>query len=174
MTEALRLGIRYMFDEMHLHRISANYMPHNTPSAAVLKRLGFTVEGYARDYLQIEGRWQDHILTSLLESRLESAVTLDDLDGVVAAPGNHVVLFENDRVRVLKTTIPAGTVTPLHTHLTPTLQYVLSGSHFIRRGEDGETMFDTRADPDFVLPQVQFAEPSRGTRSRTPATTTSS
>jgi quercetin dioxygenase-like cupin family protein len=85
-------------------------------------------------------------------------MTLDDLDGVDAAPGNHVVLFENDRVRVLKTTIPAGTVTPLHTHLTPTLQYVLSGSHFIRRGEDGETMFDTRADPDFVLPQVQFAE----------------
>jgi ribosomal-protein-alanine N-acetyltransferase len=67
MTEALRLGIRYMFDEMHLHRISANYLPHNTPSAAVLKRLGFTVEGYARDYLRIDGRWQDHILTSLLD-----------------------------------------------------------------------------------------------------------
>ena len=67
MTEALRLGIRYMFDEMHLHRISANYLPHNTPSAAVLKRIGFTVEGYARDYLRIDGRWQDHILTSLLD-----------------------------------------------------------------------------------------------------------
>jgi ribosomal-protein-alanine N-acetyltransferase len=66
MTEALRLGIAYMFGEMNLHRISANYLPHNTRSAAVLKRLGFTVEGYARDYLQIDGRWQDHILTSLL------------------------------------------------------------------------------------------------------------
>jgi ribosomal-protein-alanine N-acetyltransferase len=66
MTEALRLGIDYMFGEMHLHRISANYLPHNTRSAAVLKRLGFTVEGYARDYLLIEGRWQDHILTSLI------------------------------------------------------------------------------------------------------------
>jgi hypothetical protein len=41
---------------------------------------------------------------------------LDDLDGVDAAPGNHVVLFENDRVRVLRTTIPVGTVTLLHTH----------------------------------------------------------
>ena len=86
-------------------------------------------------------------------------MTLDDLDGVTAAPGIHVVLFENDRVRVLRTTIPAGTVTPLHTHLTPTLQYVLSGSHFIRRDEAGAIMFDTRADADFVLPQVQFAEP---------------
>lgn len=66
MTEALRLGIDYMFGEMNLHRIQANYLPHNTRSAAVLKRLGFTVEGYARDYLMIEGRWQDHILTSLI------------------------------------------------------------------------------------------------------------
>ena len=66
MTEALRLGIRYMFDEMNLHRISANYLPHNTSSAAVLKRLGFTVEGFARDYLLIDGHWEDHILTSLL------------------------------------------------------------------------------------------------------------
>jgi [ribosomal protein S5]-alanine N-acetyltransferase len=66
MTEALRLGIDYMFGEMHLHRISANHLPDNTRSAAVLKRLGFAVDGYARDYLMIGGRWQDHILTSLL------------------------------------------------------------------------------------------------------------
>ncbi len=66
MTEALRLGIAYMFDEMHLHRISANYLPHNTRSAELLRRLGFTVEGTAKDYLRIEGRWQDHVLTSLL------------------------------------------------------------------------------------------------------------
>jgi len=66
MTDALRLGIGYMFDEMRIHRISANYLPNNTASGAVLKRLGFTVEGYARDYLRIDGTWQDHILTSLL------------------------------------------------------------------------------------------------------------
>ena len=86
-------------------------------------------------------------------------MTVDDLDGVTAAPGNHAVLFENDRVRVIRTTIPAGTVTPLHTHLTPTLQYIDSGSHFVRRDEAGATMFDTRTDPGFVLPQVQFAAP---------------
>jgi len=66
MTGALRLGIEYMFGEMNLHRISANFVPHNAPSGAVLKRLGFAVDGYARDYLMIDGRWQDHILTSLL------------------------------------------------------------------------------------------------------------
>ncbi|MFL5672335.1 MAG: hypothetical protein ACJ77C_09615 [Chloroflexota bacterium] len=85
-------------------------------------------------------------------------MTADDLDGVTAAPGNHKVIFENERVRVIRTTIPVGTLTPLHTHLTPTLQYVVSGSHFIRRDEGAAVMFDTRADPDYVLPQVQFAE----------------
>jgi len=74
MTEALRLGIDYMFGEMNLHRISANYLPHNTRSAAALKRLGFAVEGYARDYLMIEGRWQDHILTSLLNPAWEPPI----------------------------------------------------------------------------------------------------
>jgi hypothetical protein len=86
-------------------------------------------------------------------------VTLDELDGVAAAPGNHKVIFENDEVRVIETTIAAGEVTPLHTHLAPTLLYVLSGSHFIRRDEQGATMVDTRATPDFVLPRVFCNEP---------------
>ncbi len=84
----------------------------------------------------------------------------DEMDGAIAAPDHHKVLFENDAVRVLETTIRAGDVTPLHTHLTPTVLYVVSGSHFIRRDEHGGTMLDTRADPDFVLPRVQYAPPT--------------
>jgi ribosomal-protein-alanine N-acetyltransferase len=66
MTEALTAAIAYMFDELGLHRIMANYMPHNAKSAAVLKRLGFVIEGQARDYLRINGAWRDHVLTSLI------------------------------------------------------------------------------------------------------------
>jgi ribosomal-protein-alanine N-acetyltransferase len=44
----------------------ANYMPHNTRSAAVLKRLGFVIEGQASDYVRINGQWRDHVLTSLV------------------------------------------------------------------------------------------------------------
>jgi ribosomal-protein-alanine N-acetyltransferase len=65
MTEALETALHFMFAEMNFHRITANYMPRNQRSANVLKRLGFTVEGYARDYLLINGNWEDHILTSL-------------------------------------------------------------------------------------------------------------
>jgi hypothetical protein len=84
-------------------------------------------------------------------------MTLDELDGVTAAPGNHSVLFENDQVRVIETRIAAGELTPLHTHLAPTVMYVLSGSHFIRRDENGATMVDTRATPDFVLAKVSYS-----------------
>lgn len=66
MAEALKAGIDYMFNDIGLHRIMANYMPHNDRSARVLERLGFVVEGKAKDYLRINGRWEDHILTSLV------------------------------------------------------------------------------------------------------------
>jgi ribosomal-protein-alanine N-acetyltransferase len=65
MAEALKAAIAYMFDEWRLHRLMAAYMPHNVRSANVLKKLGFAVEGHARDYLRIAGRWEDHVLTAL-------------------------------------------------------------------------------------------------------------
>lgn len=65
LSEILPLGIDYVFDTLKLHRIQANYMPHNVRSGKLLRRLGFVVEGYARDYLMIAGKWEDHVLTSL-------------------------------------------------------------------------------------------------------------
>lgn len=65
MREALTGAIAYVFDEMKLHRIMANYLPVNERSGQLLRRLGFTVEGYARDYLMIAGEWQDHVMTAL-------------------------------------------------------------------------------------------------------------
>jgi [ribosomal protein S5]-alanine N-acetyltransferase len=65
MTEAVGRGIEFAFTEMNVHRIMANYVPGNLKSAAVLSRLGFVVEGYARDYLCLNGIWQDHVMTSL-------------------------------------------------------------------------------------------------------------
>lgn len=83
---------------------------------------------------------------------------IDELDGVMVAPHNHKVIFENEHVRVLETTIAAGEKTPLHTHLRPTLLYVLSESHFIRRDENGETMRDTRAEHEVPQTKVHFVE----------------
>jgi ribosomal-protein-alanine N-acetyltransferase len=49
-----------------MHRIMASYMPRNARSEAVLERLGFQKEGFAKDYLLINGKWEDHNLTSLV------------------------------------------------------------------------------------------------------------
>lgn len=66
MREVLSAGIDYLFREHGLHRIMACYMPVNQRSGALLERLGFEQEGFARAYLMINGRWEDHILTSLI------------------------------------------------------------------------------------------------------------
>ncbi|AOV97242.1 ribosomal-protein-alanine acetyltransferase [Edwardsiella hoshinae] len=65
MYEGLQAAIRYMQRQQRMHRIMANYMPHNQRSGALLQRLGFEKEGYAKNYLLINGKWQDHVLTAL-------------------------------------------------------------------------------------------------------------
>jgi ribosomal-protein-alanine N-acetyltransferase len=69
MTEALRAVLRHAFGPMGLHRVMANHMPANRRSARVLKGLGFRREGLAKNYLRIAGRWEDHVLTSLVNPR---------------------------------------------------------------------------------------------------------
>ncbi|WP_437677464.1 GNAT family N-acetyltransferase [Sorangium sp. So ce131] len=65
MFEALTAALAYMFDALGFHRVMANYLPYNERSGRLLRRLGFVVEGYARDYLFIDGAWRDHVLTAL-------------------------------------------------------------------------------------------------------------
>ena len=62
MTEAVRLILDFAFDHLQLHRVEAACLPHNAASIALLRRTGFSEEGFARAYLKINGRWQDHLL----------------------------------------------------------------------------------------------------------------
>jgi hypothetical protein len=68
----------------------------------------------------------------------------DELDALVAAPDHHELLLENEHVRVLRTLIPAGESTAIHTHRWPNVQYVVSTSDFVRRDGDGKVVLDTR------------------------------
>lgn len=56
------------FNELGLNRIMANYLPRNNRSARLLDRLGFTEVGLAKRYLLINGVWEDHVLTSKLNT----------------------------------------------------------------------------------------------------------
>lgn len=66
MTAALPLVLDFSFDRVRLHRVEAACLPTNVPSRALLTRIGFQQEGYARQYLCIAGKWQDHLLFAIL------------------------------------------------------------------------------------------------------------
>lgn len=66
MSEALRLVLRHAFRTLGLHRVEANVQPGNDASIALVRRAGFTREGFSRRYLKIGGRWRDHERWALL------------------------------------------------------------------------------------------------------------
>jgi len=59
--EALVVVIQFAFDELDLHRLQISIIPRNRPSRRVVEKLGLRNEGVAVRYLQIDGRWEDHI-----------------------------------------------------------------------------------------------------------------
>jgi hypothetical protein len=80
-----------------------------------------------------------------------------DLDGPVAAPDHHRLVFENERIRVVETVIRSGDTAPLHTHLLPHVLMVSSGSQFVRRDPTGAVLVDTRDfGPDYSLPSYAW------------------
>ena len=80
----------------------------------------------------------------------------DSLDALVAAPAHHQLLLEDRQVRVLHTRVAPGEVVPLHTHRWGGVAYLQSWSHFIRRSESGEILFDSRREGD--PPKVPHAQ----------------
>jgi ribosomal-protein-alanine N-acetyltransferase len=62
MTAAVRAVIPFAFTTLRLHRLEAACIPTNTGSIRLLENTRFVREGYARDYLCINGIWQDHLL----------------------------------------------------------------------------------------------------------------
>jgi len=68
MGEAIRAVVAHAFTAMDLSRIEAACLPENTASRGVLEHCGFKYEGVAQSYLQINGRWRNHVLYANLRS----------------------------------------------------------------------------------------------------------
>lgn len=67
MSEALHAVIRLCFSHLKLERLNAGTLAHNTRSRKLLEKHGFEEEGFAKSYIEIEGRRQDHVLYGLLK-----------------------------------------------------------------------------------------------------------
>ncbi len=61
-TAAVREVLEVAFGGLGLHRVQAGTLPHNARSQQVLAKNGFVRYGLAPRYLNIAGRWQDHVL----------------------------------------------------------------------------------------------------------------
>jgi len=62
MSAAVRAIIPFAFATLRLHRLEAACIPTNAASIRLLENSGFVREGYAREFLCINGVWQDHLL----------------------------------------------------------------------------------------------------------------
>ena len=66
MFEVVKALTFYTFKNFELSRLVAATLPENQASRRLLEKLGFKYEGVAQSYLQISGRWRNHVLYSLL------------------------------------------------------------------------------------------------------------
>ena len=66
MIEAVRALIFYIFKSFDLSRLEAATLPENKASRSLLEKVGFKYEGVSQSYLQISGRWRNHVMYSLL------------------------------------------------------------------------------------------------------------
>ena len=68
MKEAVQAFVHYAFATMDLSRIESACLPENIASRGVLEKSGFKYEGVAQSYLQINGRWRNHVLYANLRN----------------------------------------------------------------------------------------------------------
>ncbi len=68
MSEAARLALDFGFDELGIHRVRCAAATDNGRSLAVIRRLGFQLEGTARQAEFVDNRWLDHTVFSLLST----------------------------------------------------------------------------------------------------------
>jgi ribosomal-protein-alanine N-acetyltransferase len=66
MTAAVMTVLPFAFGTLRLHRVEAACVPSNGASIRLLEKAGFQREGFARQYLCIDGIWQDHLLYARL------------------------------------------------------------------------------------------------------------
>ena len=62
MREAIEAVVHHAFSVLDISRIEAGCLPENAPSRRLLESCGYKYEGVAQSYLQINGRWRNHVL----------------------------------------------------------------------------------------------------------------
>src|SRR5262245_43458165 len=84
----------------------------------------------------------------------------EPLDAVTAAPGNHRVLLENDRVRVIEITVAPGEREPVHAHCLPSVAYVMYEGKYRDYDSQGNLLSEGKESrPESQFPMTSWSEP---------------
>lgn len=59
--EAVVVLLRFAFEVLGLHRVEIAIVPRNSASRRVVDKLNLRAEGVALGFLEIDGRWEDHV-----------------------------------------------------------------------------------------------------------------
>ena len=70
-VDAMRVGLRFAFHELNLHRVCLTVFSYNAPAIALYERLGFAREGVYREHIERDGQRHDMILYGLLRREWE-------------------------------------------------------------------------------------------------------
>jgi len=85
-----------------------------------------------------------------------------NLDAVIAAPDNHKILMENEKVRVLEVTLLPGEIEEVHYHRWPSVLYIQEAGDFIDYDGDGNIIMDSRQiKPALKFPMTMWKDAER-------------
>jgi ribosomal-protein-alanine N-acetyltransferase len=70
--EACVVLFRHAFEALGLHRLQISIIPRNRASRRVVEKLGLRGEGIAQRYLEINGRWEDHVRYAITAEEWET------------------------------------------------------------------------------------------------------
>lgn len=80
----------------------------------------------------------------------------------VAAPGNHEIVFENENLRVISVTIPAGTTEPYHDHPYFSLLMIDSNAHTVDHDSTGKVATPPQLGGSRPMVPFAFLQPPQG------------
>lgn len=70
--ESIQTALELLLTDYKIHRIEANIMPSNTRSIRLIQKLQFVYEGLAKESININHTWEDHIRYAFINKNFES------------------------------------------------------------------------------------------------------
>jgi RimJ/RimL family protein N-acetyltransferase len=77
-TEAIRLVLRYYFQERRYQKVTVEVYSFNEPSILLHQALGFTLEGRLRRMIYTEGTYHDVLMFGLTDDEFEASSWNED------------------------------------------------------------------------------------------------